>query len=163
MLRTDENAILEFPIDHWGRDDAWNIGLGAGGFSSVSRRIAKGRWGKRSVMAYKRIRPVFDDDGRLDDASALEQFIDELKALSAPDVRSHPNINRLRGIAFETQSHRSDGTLFPVLMSDPSPLGNLLDFVQDIIRMVDGPYWECCLDVARGSKSCMQTTSSTAM
>ncbi|CEL10299.1 hypothetical protein ASPCAL13420 [Aspergillus calidoustus] len=150
MLRTDENAILEFPIDHWGRDDAWNIGLGAGGFSSVSRRIAKGRWGKRSVMAYKRIRPVFDNDGRIDDAAALGQFIDELKALSAPDVRSHPNINRLRGIAFETQSHRSDGTLFPVLMSDPSPLGNLLDFVQDIIRMVDGPYWECCLDVARG-------------
>ncbi|KAL3442876.1 hypothetical protein BJX65DRAFT_312336 [Aspergillus insuetus] len=101
-------------------------------------------------MAYKRIRPVFDDDGRLDDAAALAQFIDELKALSAPDVRSHPNINRLRGIAFETQSHRSDETLYPVLMSDPSPLGNLLDFVQDIIRMVDGPYWECCLDVAHG-------------
>jgi hypothetical protein len=36
MLRTDDNAILEFPIDHWGRDDAWNIGLGRGGFSSVS-------------------------------------------------------------------------------------------------------------------------------
>jgi serine/threonine protein kinase len=101
-------------------------------------------------MAYKRIRPVFDDDGRVDDAAALEQFIDELKALSAPEVRSHPNINRLRGIAFETQSHRSDGTLFPVLMSDPSPLGNLLDFVQDIIQMVDEPYWECCLDIARG-------------
>ncbi|KAL4868862.1 hypothetical protein BDV12DRAFT_196842 [Aspergillus spectabilis] len=150
MLRSDERAILEFPIDEWGRDDAWSFSLGAGGFSSVSRRIAKSRWGNRSVMAYKRIRPVFTYDGEVDDGAALAQFIDEVKALAAPELRSHPNINRLRGVSFETQSHRPDGTLFPVLISDPSPLGNLLQFIQDPVRIVEGPFWECCLDVARG-------------
>ncbi|KAI9372458.1 hypothetical protein BJX61DRAFT_542690 [Aspergillus egyptiacus] len=150
MLRTDATAILEFPIDDWGRDDASDFGIGAGGFSSVSRRFAKTRWGERSVMAYKRIRPVFDYDGRIDDAAALEQFVTELKVLSVAEVRFHPNINRLRGVAFETQSYRPDGRLFPVLLSDPSSLGNLLDFIRDPVRMVDGPYWEFCEDVARG-------------
>ncbi|KAL4757031.1 uncharacterized protein BDW70DRAFT_119529 [Aspergillus foveolatus] len=150
MLRTDRSAILEFPSDNFGREGEWNFGIGAGGFSSVSRKIAKTRWGKRSVMAYKRLRPVFDSDGKIDDAAALEQFVDELGVLSVPDVRCHPNINRLRGVAFETQPHRLDGSLFPVMISDPSSLGNLLSFIRDPVRMAEGPYWEFCDDVARG-------------
>ncbi|KAK2762870.1 hypothetical protein FQN54_001045 [Arachnomyces sp. PD_36] len=153
MLCNDEDAILELPIDVWGRDDTVSISLGAGGFSTVSRKIAKGRWGKRSVMAYKRIRPSFDYDGKVDEEGALEQFVFELKVLSAPDIRSHRHINRVRGIAFETLPHRSGAKLFPVLITDPSPLGNLLQFIQDPVRMVDGPYWECCLDVARGLRA----------
>lgn len=149
MLRSDEGFILEFPIDQW---DAGTVsfGLGVGGFSSVSRRIAKGRWGNRSVMAYKRMRPSFDSDGRADERSALGQVMNELTVLSAASIRSHANINRLRGIVFEMQSDRSDGRLFPALIIDPSPLGSLLDFIRDPVRMVDGPYWQCCKDVGRG-------------
>ncbi|KAI3321650.1 hypothetical protein HD806DRAFT_524100 [Xylariaceae sp. AK1471] len=149
MLRSDEGAILEFPTGE-GDPEGISIGLGAGGFSSVSRKIANRRWGNRSVMAYKRIRPSFDSDGRVDERAALRQVVNELKVLSAESIRSHVNISRLRGVSFETQSHRSDGRLFPALILDPSPLGNLLNFIQDPVRMVDGPYWECCMDVGRG-------------
>ncbi|KAL4914501.1 hypothetical protein BDW62DRAFT_143293 [Aspergillus aurantiobrunneus] len=150
LLRSNTGIILEFPIDNWGRKHSIGVSLGAGGFSSVERRIAKGRWGNRSVMAYKRMRPRFDQDGRYDEGDALAQVVDELKLLSASGVRSHPNINQLKGIAFETQSHRTDGHLFPALMFDATSMGSLLDFIRDPVRMVDGPYWECCLDVARG-------------
>ncbi|KAI1177923.1 hypothetical protein F4777DRAFT_153280 [Nemania sp. FL0916] len=148
MLRSDKNMILEFPIDEVD-SHAVGIGLGAGGFASVSRKIANRRWGDRSVMAYKRIRPSFDFDGKIDKRAALRQVIDELKILSAPSIRSHPNICRLRGISFEIQD-QMDGRLFPALILDPSPFGSLLDFIRDPIRMIDGPYWECCVDVGRG-------------
>ncbi|KAJ6054114.1 hypothetical protein N7499_002524 [Penicillium canescens] len=150
LLRSDGGIILEFPIDDWGQKGTMDISLGAGGFSSVHRKIAKGRWRNRSVMAYKRINPHFDQDGRFDDQGTLAQVVDELKLLATPGVRSHPNINQLKGISFETQEHRSDGYLFPTLMFDATSMGTLLDFVQDLVCMVDGPYWECCLDVAQG-------------
>ncbi|KAL4999433.1 hypothetical protein BDV10DRAFT_200672 [Aspergillus recurvatus] len=150
LVRGNDEFMLEFPIDDWGKQQSTKISLGAGGFSSVQRRIAKGRWGNRSVMAYKRIRPRFDEDGRLDDQDALGQVVVELKLLSASGIRSHRNITQLRGISFETPHHRTDGYLAPVLMFDASSMGNLLSFICDPVRMVDGPYWEFCLDVARG-------------
>ncbi|KAJ5206199.1 hypothetical protein N7472_002647 [Penicillium cf. griseofulvum] len=149
LLKNDGGIILEFPIDEWGQKQPMGISLGDGGFSSVQRRIAKGRWGNRSVMAYKRIKPHFDQDGRFDDQRMLVQIVDELKLLATPGVRSHPNINQLKGISFEARGHHTDG-LFPALMFDATSMGTLLDFIQDPVRMVDGPYWECCLDVARG-------------
>jgi serine/threonine protein kinase len=149
MVRSAEDNILEFPIDEWGAE-AISIGLGAGGFSSVSRKIAKGRWGNRNVMAYKRTKPPFDVDGRVDEKTALGHTIDELRVLSSARIRSHTNINHLRGILFEPAKYRKDGRLFPVLILDPSPFGNLLDFISDPVRVVDGPYWECCVDVGRG-------------
>jgi serine/threonine protein kinase len=150
LLRNDGGIILEFPIDELGQKQPVGISLGAGGFSSVQRRIAKGHWGNRSVMAYKRINPHFDQDGRFDDHHMLAQIVDELKLLAIPGLRSHPNINQLKGISFETQGRHSDGYLFPALMFDATSLGTLLDFIQDPVRMVDGPYWEYCLDVAQG-------------
>ncbi|KAL4982612.1 hypothetical protein BDW68DRAFT_182383 [Aspergillus falconensis] len=150
LVRGNDGFMLEFPIDDWGEQQSIKISLGAGGFSSVKRRIAKGRWGNRSVMAYKSIRPRFDQDGRFDDKDALGQVVVELKLLSASGIRSHRNITQLKGISFETPNHRTDGYLAPVLMFDASSMGNLLDFICDPVRMVDGPYWEFCLDVARG-------------
>ncbi|KAL4978866.1 hypothetical protein BDW66DRAFT_148721 [Aspergillus desertorum] len=153
LVRGNDGFMLEFPIDDWGDQQSTKISLGAGGFSSVQRRIAKGRWGNRSVMAYKRIRPRFDQDGRFDDQDALGQVVVEVKLLSASGIRSHPNITQLKGISFERPHHRMDGYLAPVLMFDASSMGNLLDFICDPVRMVDGPYWEFCLDVARGLKA----------
>ncbi|KAL4819880.1 hypothetical protein BDW67DRAFT_173148 [Aspergillus spinulosporus] len=150
LVRVNDGFMLEFPVDDWGKQQSIKISLGTGGFSSVQRRIAKGRWGNRSVMAYKSIRPRFDQDGRFNDQDALEQAVVELKLLSASGIRSHRHITQLKGISFETPHHRTDGYLAPVLMFDASSMGNLLDFIRDPVRMVDGPYWEFCLDVARG-------------
>ncbi|KAL6235505.1 hypothetical protein BDW75DRAFT_240085 [Aspergillus navahoensis] len=150
LVRGNDGFMLEFPVDDWGEKQSTKIPLGEGGFSSVQRRIAKGRWGNRSVMAYKRIRPRFDQDGRFDDRDALGQVVVEVKLLSASGIRSHRNITQLKGISFETPHHRTDGYLAPALMFDASSMGNLLDFICDPVRMVDGPYWEFCLDVARG-------------
>jgi serine/threonine protein kinase len=149
LLRSDNGIFLEFPIDDAGSKDISNT-LGEGGFSSVWRKIANRRWGNRSVMAYKRVRPSFDYDGKINEQGALRQVVDELKILSAVSVRGHAHISRLRGVSFEVQSLREDGKLFPSLIFDASPFGSLLDFIRDPIRMVDGPYWECCVDVARG-------------
>ncbi|KAL4739990.1 hypothetical protein BDV11DRAFT_169622 [Aspergillus similis] len=150
LVRGNDGFMLEFPVDDWGKQQSIKITLGKGGFSSVQRRIAKGRWGNRSVMAYKSIRPRFDQDGRFDDQDALRQAVVELKLLSASGIRSHRHITQLKGISFETPHHRTDGYLAPVLMFDASSMGNLLNFICDPVRMVDGPYWEFCLDVARG-------------
>ncbi|KAL4750110.1 hypothetical protein BDW72DRAFT_194233 [Aspergillus terricola var. indicus] len=150
LVRGNDGFMLEFPVDDWGKQQSVKISLGTGGFSSVQRRIAKGRWGNRSVMAYKSIRPRFDQDGRFDDQDALGQAVVELKLLSAAGIRSHRHITQLKGISFETPHHRTDGYLAPVLMFDASSMGNLLNFICDPVRMVDGPYWEFCLDVARG-------------
>ncbi|KAL4758750.1 uncharacterized protein BDW70DRAFT_169893 [Aspergillus foveolatus] len=150
LVRGNDGFMLEFPVDDWGKQQSIKITLGTGGFSSVQRRIAKGRWGNRSVMAYKSIRPRFDQDGRFDDQDALEQAVVELRLLSASGIRSHRHITQLKGISFETPHHRTDGYFAPVLMFDASSMGNLLDFIRDPVRMVDGPYWEFCLDVARG-------------
>jgi serine/threonine protein kinase len=143
-------SILEFPIHHSSHRSEYSTHLGAGGFSSVSRVLGKERWGRQNVVAIKRASPSFDEDGNYDENGMLRMVIKELEILSCPAIANNPHIALLRGLIFEPAQHRSDGYLLPALVFEASSIGDLLSFVSDSVRQLDGPYWEFCLDVAQG-------------
>ncbi|KNB04698.1 serine/threonine protein kinase [Fusarium oxysporum f. sp. lycopersici 4287] len=151
MLRTFSENIVEFP-DKSGWTHRIEQPLGAGGCSSVSRVLGKHSWG-RNPMAFKRVLPILYEYGGRNTKEEFTVLLNELRVCSVARVRTHPNLNTLNGVSFEPMDPGPDPTLFPALILDPSPLGNLLNLISDPFRMVDGPYWECSVDVANGLKA----------
>uniref|UniRef100_A0A0D2XRC2 Protein kinase domain-containing protein n=1 Tax=Fusarium oxysporum (strain Fo5176) TaxID=660025 RepID=A0A0D2XRC2_FUSOF len=104
-------------------------------------------------MAFKRVLPILYEYGGRNTKEEFTVLLNELRVCSVARVRTHPNLNTLNGVSFEPMDPGPDPTLFPALILDPSPLGNLLNLISDPFRMVDGPYWECSVDVANGLKA----------
>jgi hypothetical protein len=105
MLQSMPENVLEFPVDKQHLLGYVANDLSSDEFSSVSRGIAKGQWIGENSIAYKRILPSFNDDGRDDMSAAIREVIHELRSLSHPKIRSHANVIQLRGVSFEAASY----------------------------------------------------------
>lgn len=114
--------------------------LGEGGEAEVSQSLVD----LQTNFAFKRTKDRTDRD------KSFEALIAALLVLQNPTFRRHPNISKLIGVCWEVE-HES-GDIWPVLVSERAPLGDLRQFldseqgcsmpVEDRIRL--------CIDVLSG-------------
>ncbi|KAI4189605.1 MAG: hypothetical protein L6R41_001334 [Letrouitia leprolyta] len=104
------------------------------------------------VLAYKRA--VLSKDMSDPIADRIRVIFNELLTTCHPPLRSHPNIVKLHGIAFETEGPADALNAMPVLVPEVAELGNLAE-VLETARKEDRAIafqdkLSLCIDIAHG-------------
>ena len=104
------------------------------------------------VVAYKRA--VLNKDMSDPIADRIRVLFNELFTTCHPPLRSHPNIVKLHGVAFENEGPADAINAMPVLVPEVAELGNLAE-VLETARKEDRPLAfedkiSLCIDIAHG-------------
>ncbi|KAI4105445.1 MAG: hypothetical protein L6R37_002708 [Teloschistes peruensis] len=104
------------------------------------------------VVAYKRA--VLGKDMSDPIADRIRVISNELLTTCHPPLRSHPNIVRLHGIAFETEGPADALNAMPVLVPEVAELGNLAEVLETARKEDRAIAFEdklsLCIDIAHG-------------
>ncbi|KAL8691931.1 MAG: hypothetical protein Q9218_002939 [Villophora microphyllina] len=104
------------------------------------------------VVAYKRA--VLGRDMGDPIADRMRTISNELLTTCHPPLRSHPNIVRLHGIAFETEGPADALNAMPVLVPEVAELGNLAEVLETARKEDRAIAFEdklsLCIDIAHG-------------
>ena len=104
------------------------------------------------VLAFKRA--VLNKDMGDPIADRIRGISNELLTTCHPPLRSHPNIVKLHGIAFETEGPADALNAMPVLVPECAELGNLAEVLETARKEDRAIAFEdkisLCLDIAHG-------------
>ncbi|KAL8703472.1 MAG: hypothetical protein Q9201_003346 [Fulgogasparrea decipioides] len=107
---------------------------------------------KGEVVAYKRA--VLGKDMSDPIADRIRVISNELLTTCHPPLRSHPNIVRLHGIAFETEGPADALNAMPVLVPEVAELGNLAEVLETARKEDRALAFQdkiaLCIDIAHG-------------
>ncbi|KAM7184612.1 hypothetical protein V8F20_012135 [Naviculisporaceae sp. PSN 640] len=147
------------PMDHLGTNEEYTVDAG---HTSVvtSRFITGGKVLSRTTrgetkpkegwVVVKRARRHQGDRGAGD---WMRAFVTELRVISHPPLRGHPNIVKIKGIAWDFENH--DITPSPVMLIEYAPHESLDKFWRDH-ELAETPFatkLKLCLDVGEGIKA----------
>ncbi|KAL8673589.1 MAG: hypothetical protein Q9168_001987 [Polycauliona sp. 1 TL-2023] len=104
------------------------------------------------VLAYKRA--VLNKDMSNPIADRIRVISNELLTTCHPPLRSHPNIVKLNGVAFETEGPADALNAMPVLVPECAELGNLAEVLETARKEDRATSFDdkisLCLDIAHG-------------
>ncbi|KAL8708240.1 MAG: hypothetical protein Q9220_006817 [cf. Caloplaca sp. 1 TL-2023] len=104
------------------------------------------------VLAFKRA--VLNKDMADPVADRIRVISNELLTTCHPPLRSHPNIVKLHGIAFETEGPADNMNVMPVLVPECAELGNLAEVLETARKEDRAIAFQdkisLCIDIAHG-------------
>lgn len=108
------------------------------------------RRSKGDAIVLKRPKLAYNSRGRFSEPHVIENITQELRVLSHPYLRQHPNILDLFGIAWEVESEGSLFDIWPVLPTEYAEFGTLEDYLAWEVSRDYKTKLQLCCDVAAG-------------
>ncbi|KAL9613283.1 MAG: hypothetical protein Q9167_002192 [Letrouitia subvulpina] len=114
--------------------------------------ITKKLYPQGMTVAFKRA--ILNQDMTDPTADRIRVLFNELLTMYHPPLRSHPNIVKLHGIAFETEGPADGMTVMPVLVPECAELGNLAEVLETARKedraLAFDDKISLCIDIAHG-------------
>ena len=114
--------------------------------------VSKQKYRQGSTMAFKRA--ILNQDMGDPTADRIRVLFNELFTMCHPPLRSHPNIVKLYGIAFETEGPADALNAMPVLVPECAELGNLAEVLETARKedraLAFDDKISLCIDIAHG-------------
>jgi serine/threonine protein kinase len=92
--------------------------------SAASSRLTEGR-----AVVLKRPRLRVDEHGAFTEAGPIRTIVNELRVITHPRLRHHPNVLDVYGFAWEREAQVPGVTVWPILMEEYGGLGTLDAFL----------------------------------
>jgi hypothetical protein len=91
----------------------------------------------------------FKEEAREDERKAFRALVSEISVLGHPSIRNHPHISRLEGVCWEIERANNDKRIWPVLVFEKSPHGDLETFSSSTVfrQMSLRHRLDLCIDI----------------